>query len=80
MFTIKFYYNSSEYDVLCTTHYNVRELKTENGIEYEVTSYKDFTNQDGVIYRIGNSLPVPHYSYAFIENSQGKTIEHIKVK
>lgn len=78
MFTIKLYQDDNCYDVLCATHYMVSKYLAEGKEVCEVTLYKDFTTMNGVTYRIAKKLPTPHYTYAYIENSQGKTIEHFK--
>lgn len=78
MFTIKLYYNSDNYNVLSAPHYNIATFSTEEGVVTEITIYKDMTTQDGITYRVAKDISVPHWNYAYIENSSGKTIEHIK--
>lgn len=77
MFTIKFFYDEDNYNVVSAPHYNVfRNHKT--GV-VEVTIYKDFTTQSGITYRVSREdIDIPSWKYAFIENSSGKTIDHIK--
>jgi len=77
MFTIKLYSSPDSYDVITTSHYNI--YFNDKSKVTELTVYKDFSTQYGVTYRICNrELEVPHRKYAFIENSSGKTIDHIK--
>lgn len=79
MFTLKFYRNEYDYDVIEASHYNIRKIQTVND-EWEVTLYKDFTTQSGVVYRVADNLEVCHFKYAYIENSSGKTIEALRPK
>lgn len=79
MFTVKIYQSDSHYEVIETPHYNISKLSTEEGLVTEITLYKTYQTTDGVSYRVsGSDLSVPHFKYAFIENSAGKTIEHIR--
>ena len=77
MFTIKLFYDNYSYNVLSAPHYNIYR-NTETGVT-EITLYKDHTSHNGTTYRVsGKPLQVPHWDYAFIENSSGKTIDHIR--
>lgn len=79
MFTVKIYASEDHYEVLETPHYNISKLKTEEGLVVEITIYKNYQTTEGVSYRVSAAgLSVPHFKYAFIENSVGKTIEHIR--
>jgi hypothetical protein len=78
MFTIKLYYDIDSYNVICSPHYNIRTFNTDEGFVTEITVYKDMTTQDGTTYRVAKDISVPHWNYAYIENSSGKTIDHIK--
>lgn len=79
MFTIKFYNSPDEYNVVSAPHYDVRKvgLAEENTV-YVITVYKDFTTVNGTEYRVATDIPVEHYKYCFIENSSGKTIDHLR--
>lgn len=77
MFTIKLFYDNYSYNVLSAPHYNIYR-NTETGVT-EITLYKDHSSQNGTTYKVsGKPLQVPHWDYAFIENSSGKTIDHIR--
>ena len=78
MFTIKFYNDDNGYNVLSAPHYSVNTFHTDEGYVTEITMYKDMTTQNGVTYRVANELSVPHWKSAFVENSSGKTIDHIR--
>lgn len=78
MFTLKLYTDPDNYHVLSSPHYNLRTYPTAEGKVTEITLYKGMTTQDGVVYRVAKDLPTPHWNYAYIENSCGKTIEHIR--
>lgn len=79
MFTIKIYSSEDNYEVLEAPHYNISKFKTEEGLVTEITIYKNYLTTEGVSYRLSASdLSVPHFKYAFIENSNGKTIDHIR--
>lgn len=78
MFTIRFYNDSNYYNVVESPHYNVSRYKSEDGWVVEVSVYNDFTTQDGVDYRIAEELPTPHFKGAYVMNSAGKTVDHIK--
>lgn len=92
MFTIKLFANEDQYNVLECPNYNISRFyvdvppenigdKSDQKKEVvEITLYKDFTTQEGVTYRIADYLEIPHWKYAFIENSSGKTIDHIRPK
>lgn len=76
MFTIKLYHDPDSYNVICTQHYNV--YKNAAGVT-ELAIYPTSLTNDGVTYRISKKdIEIPHWKYVFIENSSGKTIEHIK--
>lgn len=79
MFTIKIYSSEDNYEVLSALHYNISKFKTEEGPVTEITIYKNYSTTEGVSYKVSlNDLSVPHFKYAFIENSNGKTIDHIR--
>ena len=79
MFTIKIYSSEDNYEVLEAPHYNISKFKTEEGLVTEITIYKNYLTTEGVSYRLSASdLSVPHFKYAYIENSNGKTIDHIR--
>ena len=79
MFTIKIYSSEDSYEVMEAPHYHISKFKTEQGFVTEITIYKNYFTTDGVSYRVSSAdLEVPHFKYAFIENSNGKTIDHIR--
>lgn len=79
MFTIKFYNEPDEYNVVSAPHYDVRKVSSErDGDVFIISVYKDYTTLNGVEYRVALDLPVMHWKYCFIENSSGKTIDHIR--
>lgn len=79
MFTIKIYKSPDNYEVLETPHYNISNFERPEGKVTEITIYNNYFTMEGVSYRISASdLEVPHFKYAFIENSNGKTIDHIR--
>ncbi|AGG58301.1 hypothetical protein VPDG_00140 [Vibrio phage henriette 12B8] len=75
MFTIKLYQDNNRYDVLYANHYMISKFLHDGNRVVEITLYKDFTTTNGVTYRVAKELPTPHFSYAYIENAAGKTIE-----
>lgn len=78
MFTIKLYNSPESYNVMCCPNYAISRFHTDEGEVVEITLYKDHTTQNGTTYSIAKSLSIPHWEYAFIENSSGKTIDHIR--
>lgn len=79
MFTIKIYSSEDNYDVIEAPHYNISKLNMPDGVVTEITIYKNYFTTEGVSYRVSSAdLEVPHFKYAFIENSNGKTIDHIR--
>lgn len=76
MFTIKLYSDDKNYNVLEAIHYNIRKLSDELT---EITLYPKYTTTEGVVYRVSkDNINDLHWKYAYIENSSGKTIEHIR--
>lgn len=79
MFTIKLYNSEDSYEVMEAPHYHISNLKTKEGLVTEITIYKNYFTTEGISYRVSSAdLEVPHFKYAFIENSNGKTIDHIR--
>lgn len=79
MFTIKIYSSENNYEVIEAPHYNVSKFNLKGGFVTEITIYKNYFTTEGVSYRVSSvDLEVPHFKYAFIENSNGKTIDHIR--
>ena len=77
MFTIKLYQDDNCYDVLFANHYMISKFLYDGETVVEITLYKDSATTNGVTYRVAKELPTPHFSYAYIENIAGKTIEKI---
>lgn len=79
MFTIKIYNDENSYEVIETPHYHISKYSADGFDVVEITAYKSYLTTDGVSYRLcSNDIGVPHFKYAYIENSSGKTIDHIR--
>lgn len=79
MFTIKFYNDDNYYNCVEVPNYNVSRFKAEEGCYVvEVTVYQDYTTQDGVSYLIADKVKIPHFKGAYVTNSKGKTVDHIR--
>lgn len=79
MFTIKFYTDvENYYNCLEAPHYNVSRFKDGSNWVAEVTVYSDYLTSSGVSYRIADQMEVPHFKGAYVTNSKGKTIDHIR--
>ena len=79
MFTIKLYADEDSYEVLEAPHYHISRFKVDGALVVEITVYKSYLTTEGVTYMIAaTDLGVPHFKYAFVENSTGKTIDHIR--
>jgi len=88
MFTVKFctYFDQDGFtstSISCP-HYKI--YKRKNG-SFAVTTYKDMTDLDGVDRLVMNDKlakegrhpeGIAHFHACYVENSAGKTIEHIK--
>ena len=90
MFTVKLYMGTKPSNMtqhtLSTAHFAITRylapLNKSDDLQevVELTLYPTNTIQDGVTYRIAIDLPTPHFDHAFIENSNGKTIENLRSK
>lgn len=79
MFTIKLYAHEDSYEVLEAPHYHISRFAVDDALVVEITVYKSYLTTEGVVYRLSaTDIGVPHFKYAFIENSTGKTIDHIR--